>query len=275
MFTFIPFEFPVSRDGKYTKVCTNNVILKTRRDQLGLSQQDVADMVGISLGHYQRLEYEEPNLEGCSMRVGLAVCATLLLDPFEMISVNATQPDPESIKPLEPFDTHLLVDLRKTKKSKKVGRKQIRREIMTIYVNHSYYNLIIPNDVLTALGKPKYIEFLQLIKEKRILIRGLSSPSENSFTVPNYTYEGHLLAMPGGHEITNDAKIAFGWGNALQAVECFLVKDSDDNILVLADLHTAKPTAPLHEELILPTEFDDEDEGDFEEDGDEELDEDY
>ncbi len=34
------------------------------------------------------------------MRIGLAVCAALLLDPYDFIDVTVSQPDPQSIKPV-------------------------------------------------------------------------------------------------------------------------------------------------------------------------------
>lgn len=261
MFTFVPFEFPVSRDGRYTKVLADNVILKTRRNQLGLSQQEVADRVGVSLGLYQRLEYEASNLAGCSMRVGLAVCAVLMLDPYEMLPINITQQEPSAIKPLGPFDPDIPVTLRDALQPRKAGRKQIRREIMTIYVNHRDYGLIIPCNVLEAIGMPKYIGFLHSEEKKRIIIRGLPSRIENAFTVPDITYEGHPLVLPGGHQLTDKAKKDFGWDNDLYAVECFLARDPDKNIIIFADLHTAQPSEPLSGPFTIPMEFDDDDFG--------------
>ena len=97
-YTFIPFEFPTSIDGKYILGLDDAQILQSRREQLGLTQSQVADRAGIKLPQYQRLESGVRQLSGCSMRIGLAICAVLLLDPFEMINVIADPPDPSKMK---------------------------------------------------------------------------------------------------------------------------------------------------------------------------------
>ena len=107
---FVPFAFPQSDDGKYTALITEDSILKIRRDQLGLSQQNVADMAKIPLTQYQRLESGDKILAGASMRIGLAVCAALLLDPYDFINVTVSQPDPQTMKPVPMFHTDLPDD---------------------------------------------------------------------------------------------------------------------------------------------------------------------
>ena len=57
-------------------------ILRNRRLDLGLTQQQVADGAKIQLQQYQRLESGERNIESASLRVALSVCAVLKLDPF-------------------------------------------------------------------------------------------------------------------------------------------------------------------------------------------------
>ena len=72
---------------------TSAEILKTRRSQLGLTQRQVATAADISLPQYNRFESGERTIEGASLRVALAVCAVLQLDPFiflkEASSMNA------------------------------------------------------------------------------------------------------------------------------------------------------------------------------------------
>ena len=240
-FKFVSYEFPVSRDGEFTKVYPDNIVLRDRREHLGLSQQQVADMTGISLGLYQRLEYGKDNLAGCSMRVGLAVCAALLLDPYEMVGADVDQPDPATLRPQEPFDPNIPHALRDKLKPKRVGRKQIRREVMTVYVNHPHYCLIIPSMVLEALGRPEYIQLLTNANERRIAIRAAVSLDEQSFDVPKYTYEGSSLVFP-GPELIAGVKKELGWDDDVYAVDCFLVKDKDSHIVVLADLNTSTPS---------------------------------
>ena len=84
----VPFEFPRSSDGRYYSVLTDDGVLKSRRKQLGLTQQEVADLAHIQLSQYQRLEAGEKYLEGTSMKIGLSVCAVLLLDPYDFVRLN-------------------------------------------------------------------------------------------------------------------------------------------------------------------------------------------
>jgi transcriptional regulator with XRE-family HTH domain len=59
--------------------------LKQHRLTMGFSQQEVAVLVGIQIRQYQRLEYGERSMSSASMRLGLAVCAVLKIDPFQLI----------------------------------------------------------------------------------------------------------------------------------------------------------------------------------------------
>ena len=59
--------------------------IRNTRLRKGLSQQQVATLIGVHIRQYQRLEYGERSLEAVCMRFGLAVCAILELDPFEMV----------------------------------------------------------------------------------------------------------------------------------------------------------------------------------------------
>ena len=103
-FTFVPFEFPTSPDGRYFVGLDDKGILRSRREQLGMTQQEVANRAGIKLPQYQRIESGERQLSGCSMRIGLAICAVLLLDPYEQVHVSAVPPDPATMKPQRQVD---------------------------------------------------------------------------------------------------------------------------------------------------------------------------
>ena len=98
-FQFVPFEFPKSPDGKFFIGLDDAGVLRSRREQLGFTQQEVADRAGIRLPQYQRLEAGARHLDGCSMRIGLAICAVLLLDPYTQVAVTANPPDPSTMKP--------------------------------------------------------------------------------------------------------------------------------------------------------------------------------
>ena len=99
-FQFVPFEFPTTEDGKYFAALDTPQILLSRREQLGFTMQQVADLAGIQFPQYQRLESGERPLSACSMRIGLAVCAALLLDPYDMVPLASVhQPPVSSMSP--------------------------------------------------------------------------------------------------------------------------------------------------------------------------------
>ena len=56
--------------------------LRYRREQMGMSQAEVAEKAGIALRQYQRFESGERRMTGASMRIGLAICHVLRLDPY-------------------------------------------------------------------------------------------------------------------------------------------------------------------------------------------------
>lgn len=100
-FTFVPYELPKSLDGRFIICQEDHQVLRSRREQLGLTQQQVADLAGIKLPQYQRLETGGRHLSGCSMRIGLAICAALLLDPYECVVVVVDQPNQATMRPQE------------------------------------------------------------------------------------------------------------------------------------------------------------------------------
>ena len=89
-YTFIPYDFPTSRDGKYHCLLDDGQILRSRREQLGLSVYQVAEMAGIQFSQYQRLESGERFFSGCSMKIGLLCvpffCLTLLSSSTSMLN---------------------------------------------------------------------------------------------------------------------------------------------------------------------------------------------
>lgn len=60
-------------------------MLREARQKKGLSQQQVAVIAGVHIRQYQRLEYGERSMGSVNMRFGLAVCAILEINPFELI----------------------------------------------------------------------------------------------------------------------------------------------------------------------------------------------
>ena len=65
-------------------------ILRSARLIKGYSQMQVANLAGINLAQYQRLEYGERCFSACSMKVGLSICYVLGLDPFLLV-LNKTE----------------------------------------------------------------------------------------------------------------------------------------------------------------------------------------
>lgn len=60
-------------------------ILKNRRLELELTQQQVADIAKIQLRQYQKLESGERSVYGASFRIAISVCKALQLDPQRFI----------------------------------------------------------------------------------------------------------------------------------------------------------------------------------------------
>lgn len=64
---------------------TGRQMLVERREQLGLTQQEVADKAGIQLRQYQRFESGERALRSSTLRIALAVCDALMLDAHRFV----------------------------------------------------------------------------------------------------------------------------------------------------------------------------------------------
>ena len=61
------------------------MIMKKRRKELGLTQTEVADAIGIQLQQYQMFEYGTRKVSTSSMILGLRLCAALELKPYELV----------------------------------------------------------------------------------------------------------------------------------------------------------------------------------------------
>ena len=81
---FIPFDFEreAPNGEKYLALLPGHMVLKQRRLELNMTQQQVADEAGILLRQYHRLEKGERSITGTSARIFLAVCAVLKLEPY-------------------------------------------------------------------------------------------------------------------------------------------------------------------------------------------------
>ena len=61
------------------------MILKKRRKDLGLTQSEVAEAIGIQLQQYQMFEYGTRKVSTSSMILGLRLCAVLELKLYELV----------------------------------------------------------------------------------------------------------------------------------------------------------------------------------------------
>ena len=214
-------------------------------------------MAGLQFSQYQRLESGDRFFSGCSMRVGLSVCAVLMLDPYDFFRIDVRQPDPATLKPHEPFDVDIPEDLFKRRK---VGRKPIRRDVMSIYVNHWAYSMIIPRNVLEALGKPAYIQFRWNREEKRLLFHGVDADADMAIDIPSHMYDRCTGLVFPPFEIITEVKEALGWDDDSYAVECRLVSDPDENRYILCDLNKAQPSDYIDGPFAIPACLDIDDE---------------
>jgi len=233
----VPFQMPESDDGKYIAVLCEDSILKTRREQLGLSQQQVADMAHIPLKQYQRLETGETGIVGTSFKIGLSVCTVLLLDPYSFLPADIEQPDPKTMKPVPMFHNDLPDDLFAPRRT---GRKTAWKDIKTVFVNYMDYSLLIPYDVLYILGDIKFVQLSWNIPARRIVICAAEENDEGAIDVPVSKYEHELFALPSLIEKQNPIE-AMGWGDIPHSLEARLVHDKSGKVYLMIDLKTAKP----------------------------------
>ncbi|WP_303804488.1 helix-turn-helix domain-containing protein [Ruminococcus flavefaciens] len=247
---FIPFEYPKSIDGQFIAVLGPKAIIYERRMQLRLTQQQVADMAGIKLAQYQRFESDDGFISRTSMKIGLAVCAVLMLDPYELLGINVRQPDPKNMKPVPMFDSGLTEDFFAPKRP---GRKTMRKEIMTVFVNHKNYSFIIPYEVLEQIGCPKFIQLKWDIEKRCVVFRAAKENEDEVFDVPEQKYEKSLFVLPpikGNNPIA-----AMNWGDKLHEVKSRLVLDKDNTVYVMIDLNTGKETDGIKiEGIFIPPE---------------------
>ena len=254
---FVDFENPYSRDRKFTQDLPVNLVLFNRRNHLNLTQQQVADMAKIPLRQYQRLENGDVELANTPMSAGLAVCAALLLDPYYFFPLDEVQQaDPITLKPQNAFDSTEPLE----NEPKRVGRKPIRRDIMTVYVNHEFYSAIVTKDVLKALGSPAYLRLYWKADERRLLFCAADASDDSVFDVPPHLYDEEsgctALVFPSAPAFEK-VREELGWDNDLYAVECRLVKDKQGNKLILCDLNTAQPSAKFAGPFAIPACLDD------------------
>lgn len=60
-------------------------MIRKARQEMGYTQQEVATLIGVHVKAYQRLEYGERDIRNASMKLGLAICAVLCIDPMLLV----------------------------------------------------------------------------------------------------------------------------------------------------------------------------------------------
>jgi|GEM_PF-1292591 len=60
-------------------------LIKRRREKLGLTQQQVADIASISTRQYQRFETGERQISGTAFRIGVAIADILEMEVHELV----------------------------------------------------------------------------------------------------------------------------------------------------------------------------------------------
>ena len=143
---------------------------------------------------------------------------------------------------------------------------------MTIYVNHPHFSLMLPRDVLIALGKPEYIQMRWKVSEKRLLFYAVDAAAEKPYDVPAFLYDHCTALVFPNSELIDQVRDELGWDDDVYAVECRMVEDVSGKQYILCDLKTAQPSDRLVGPFAQPTCFNDE-EDEFEEDetGDEDI----
>ena len=71
------------------RITKETEMLRKARLKKRLSQQQVATLAGVHIRQYQRVEYGEWSMGSINMRFGLAVCAILEINPFDLVSFTA------------------------------------------------------------------------------------------------------------------------------------------------------------------------------------------
>lgn len=82
---FIPLELPKVKlgDCEFLACVEDCKLIKLRREELGFTQQQIADIAGIKLRHYQRVESGENHITNCTGKVMMRILIALKIDPFE------------------------------------------------------------------------------------------------------------------------------------------------------------------------------------------------
>lgn len=89
------FTFPdehLEEDGRQWIIFhPDHAPLRYRREEFGMTQQQVADACGITLRQYQKFESGDRNMSAASLRIGLSICHVLKLDPYRFVTLPTSK----------------------------------------------------------------------------------------------------------------------------------------------------------------------------------------
>lgn len=74
--------------GEWELLEFDHHILNNRREELGLTQEQVAEKAHIKLEQYQYYENGKRSMATANMRIGLSICRVLELDPYRFVSIS-------------------------------------------------------------------------------------------------------------------------------------------------------------------------------------------
>lgn len=66
-------------------------IIRQARKAMGYSQQQMANIIGVHIRQYQRIECGERDIQYASMKLGLSICSVLGIDPFTLVLGDDTK----------------------------------------------------------------------------------------------------------------------------------------------------------------------------------------
>lgn len=83
---FIPYKSRTEKlfGKEWEHLQQSHHMLRQRREELNITQQEVAEKAGILLRQYTRFETGERDICSSSARIVLSICAVLKLDPYEL-----------------------------------------------------------------------------------------------------------------------------------------------------------------------------------------------
>ena len=72
-------------DSTFETIEPESEIIKRRREELGLTQQQVADAAAINIRPYQKFESGERKISSTSFRIGVAIADILEMDVHDLV----------------------------------------------------------------------------------------------------------------------------------------------------------------------------------------------